>query len=135
LEAGFHLDGDLTVVDHLGGSRKVDVYLCRSRRLKGLVACKVLRPEYCIDFSALEDILHEGQILQRLRHPHVIEGYGVELEDHPRIVMQHLTGQTLSAAFLQGNYSAFNIRDAIWVTVQIADALTYIHARACSTWT
>ena len=38
-EPGHRLDSDLTVVEHLGGSRKVDVYLCRSKRLKRLVAC------------------------------------------------------------------------------------------------
>jgi serine/threonine protein kinase len=129
LAPGFQLDDDLTVVDHLGGSRKVDIYQCRSRRLKGVVACKVLRPEYRINFSALEDILQEGQLLQRLRHPNVIRGYGVELQDHPRIVMDYLTGQTLSTIFFQGNYAAFSVQDAVAVTAQLADALTYVHAR------
>ena len=129
LEPGFWLDDDLRIIRHLGGSRKVDIYLCRSRRLKGVVACKVLRPEYRINFSALEDILHEGQLLQRLRHPNVIRGYGVELEDHPRIIMEYLTGQTLSTIFFQGNDSAFSVQDAVAVTAQLADALTYVHAR------
>jgi hypothetical protein len=37
--------------DHLGGSRKVDTYLCRSRSHKGMVACKVLRAPNTIDYS------------------------------------------------------------------------------------
>lgn len=123
----FRIDRDLTVVDHLGGSRKVDIYLCRSQQLKGLVACKVLRPDYCVDFSALEAVMHEGQILCRLRHPNVVEGYGVELESHPRVVMQYLPGQTLSNTFFQGNYDAFDIDDVMSVVDQLADALSYIH--------
>ncbi len=54
LEPGSWLDEDLQVREHLGGSRKVDVYLCHSDDLNSLVTCKVLRPEYCIDYSALE---------------------------------------------------------------------------------
>ena len=127
LEPGFELDSDLVVVDHLGGSRKVDIYLCHSRRLSGPVACKVLRPEFRADFSALEAVMHEGHTLQRLRHPNVVEGHGFELEDHPRIVMAHLQGQTLSNTFFKGNYEAFRIADVADVAGQLADALAYLH--------
>lgn len=126
-DEGHRLDSDLTVVDHLGGSRKVDIYLCRSKRQRGLVACKVLRSEYLIDFSALEAVMHEGQVLCDLRHPNVIEGYRVELEPQPRIVMQHLRGQSLTNTFFQGNYDAFGLTDFVDVASQIADALTYVH--------
>ena len=60
LDPGYRIDKDLTVIGHLGGSRKVDIYICRSRKMKEIVACKVLRPEFCLDFSALEAV--------RLRH-------------------------------------------------------------------
>ena len=74
LEPGAQLDGDLTVLEHLGGSRKVDLYACRSERLSGVVACKVLRPGFCIHFSSLDAIREEGEVLLRMRHPNVIEG-------------------------------------------------------------
>lgn len=126
-EPGSRLDSNLTVLDHLGGSRKVDIYLCRSKKLEKLVACKVLRPEYLIDFSALEAVLSEGQVLCRLRHPNVVAGYEVRLEDYPRIVMQYVRGQTLSNTFFQGNYEAFDTGDAVEVAAQLADALSYVH--------
>lgn len=129
LDPGYRIDKDLTVIGHLGGSRKVDIYICRSRRLKEIVACKVLRPEFCLDFSALEAVLEEGDILARLRHPNIIEGYGVELEEHPRIVMEYLRGQTLKDAFFGGNFAAFVLDDAVEAVLQIADALTYIHSQ------
>jgi len=127
LDDGYWLDQDLRIVEHLGGSRKVDVYLCRSVPLKKIVTCKVLRPEYRIDFSSLQAVLEEGEILLRLRHPNVVEGYGVELEDHPRVVMEHLPGETISSAFFSGNYQAFNTQDAVNVARDIASALTYVH--------
>jgi serine/threonine protein kinase len=127
LDDGYWFDEDLRIVEHLGGSRKVDVYLCHSVPLKTLVTCKVLRPEYRIDFSSLQAVLDEGDILLRLRHPNVVEGYGVELEDHPRIVMEHLEGETITSAFFSGNYQAFNLGDAVNVARDVASALTYVH--------
>ena len=129
LEPGFRLDEDLTVVEHLGGSPKVDLYLCRSRLLDRYVSCKVLRPEKCIDFSDLEGIIKEGQILCRLSHPNVVTGYAVELERYPRIVMQYLQGQTLNNVFFQGNYDAFSLDSMIGIVDQLAGALSYIHGQ------
>ena len=128
-DPGYRIDSDLTVTGHLGGSRKVDIYLCRSRKLKETVACKVLRPEFCLDFSALEAVLEEGDILAHLRHPNIIEGYGVELEEHPRVVMEYLRGQTLKDTFFGGNFDAFELDDAVAVIPQLADALTHTHAK------
>ncbi len=105
----------------------MDVYLCHSVPLKTLVTCKVMRPEYRIDFSSLKAVLDEGDILLRLRHPNVVEGYGVELEDHPLIVMEHLAGETISSAFFSGNYEAFDLQDAVNVARDVAAALTYVH--------
>jgi serine/threonine protein kinase len=127
LESGDALDDDLRVIEHLGGSRKVDIYLCRSKERGELVACKVLRPEYRIDYRSLSAVLREGELLLKLRHPNVIEGYRVELEPDPRIVMQRLPGMTLDTAFLRGNYGAYRVRDFVGVATQIADALTYLH--------
>lgn len=127
LEPGFWLDHDLRIIRHLGGSRKVDVYRCRSEHLDMLVTCKVLRPEYCIDYSALEAMQQEGEFLLRLHHPNVVEGYGVELEDYPRITMQHLTGETVTAAILSGNFEAFDFYDAADVAADVADGLTHVH--------
>ena len=128
-EPGYRLDGDLTVVEHLGGSRKVDVYLCRSKQLKRLVACKTLGRNYWTDFSALEAIMHEGQILRRLNHPNVVRAFRVELEDNPRIVMELLTGQTLGTTFFEGNYAAFEVGDVVNLIGQLADALSYVHGQ------
>jgi hypothetical protein len=41
LDDGYRFDDDLRIVEHLGGSRKVDVYLCHSTPIKTLVTCKV----------------------------------------------------------------------------------------------
>ncbi|MFC1990565.1 serine/threonine protein kinase [Chloroflexota bacterium] len=127
IKIGSRIDNDLTIIEHIGGTRKVDVYLCRSKSLKRLVACKMLLPGDRISSTVRDALIKEGQILQQLRHPNVIEGYGVYLEPHTRIVIEYLEGQTLSNTFFEGNYSAFNINDIVDVILQLSDALSYIH--------
>jgi serine/threonine-protein kinase len=128
-DIGFRIDDDLTVVDHLGGSRKVDIYLCRSAKQKGVVACKVLNARYTIDYSSLEAVMEEGQILCQLNHPNVIQGYDVKLLPYPRIVMEYVRGRTLSTTFFQGNWEAFDVMDFVDVAAQLADALDYTHSK------
>ena len=61
LAPGTVLNDDLLIVDHLGGSRKVDIYLCRSKRLDGHVACKILREKYASHESSVKAILREKE--------------------------------------------------------------------------
>jgi serine/threonine protein kinase len=93
LEPGYGLDRDLTVIRQMGGTRKVDLYLCHSRRIKKQVACKVLRPEYRSKQGALHAVSQEGELLQRLEHPNLVNGYGFEMDGRPRIVMEYLEGR------------------------------------------
>jgi serine/threonine protein kinase len=124
---GARIGSDLTVLDHIGGTRKVDIYACRSRGLRKQVACKVLRPEYRIHFKSLDAVRREGEFLARLHHPNVVEGYRYSLQPTPIVVMQLLTGQDLRTAYFTGNYAAFRITHAIEVAKQIATALEYVH--------
>lgn len=128
-EAGYRLDDDLTVIDHLGGTRKVDIYLCRSRSLKKQVVCKILRREYCIHFKSLQAVVREGDLLSRMDHPNVMHGYSFELEPAPRIVMDYVGGQDLKSAFFTGNFAAFPRAEALSLVRQIADGLEHVHAQ------
>jgi serine/threonine-protein kinase len=126
-ESGHRFDDDLTVIDHLGGTRKVDIYLCRSGALKKQVVCKILRPEYCIHFKSLQAVVKEGEMLARMNHPNVMHGYSFELEPAPRIVMDYVGGQDLKAAFFTGNYSAFPIAEAVSIVRQLSEGLGHVH--------
>lgn len=128
-EDGHRFDDDLTVIGHLGGTRKVDIYLCRSKSLKKEVACKILRPEYCIHFRSLRDVMKEGEMLSKMDHPNVMHGYSFQLEPAPRIVMDYVGGQDLKTAFFTGNYGAFPQREAISLVRQLAEGLEHVHSR------
>ena len=128
-EAGYRLDDDLTVIDHLGGTRKVDIYLCRSRSLKMEVACKILRREFCIHFKSLEAVIKEGEMLSNMDHPNVMRAYSFELEPAPRIVMDYVGGSDLKSAFFTGNFAAFPRAEAISIIRQLAEGLEHVHAQ------
>ena len=107
LEPGVQLSDDLTALEYLGGNAKVDLYLCKGRWLRRSVACKVLRPEYRVDFSVLKAMLKEGQALLQLDNPHLVKWYAVEVSGGPRIVMDYIPGETLKTIFFTGNYETF----------------------------
>ena len=127
LMPGDPLDDDLTVVYHLGGTRKVDLYLCNSEIYQDIVACKVLTPRYRDRRSAIEALRQEGEILQRFKHDHVAEGYAINLDELPHIVMEYLEGQNLSTTFLSGNFDAFEISEIVRVIGHVATGLDYVH--------
>lgn len=128
-EPGHRLDDDLTVLGHLGGTRKVDIYLCRSKSLKMEVAVKILRREFCIHFKSLQAVIKEGELLARMNHPNVMHGYSFELEPAPRIVMDYVGGQDLKSAFFSGNYAAFPKHEGLSLVRQLADGLEHVHSQ------
>ena len=129
LPSGYRLDDDLTVIEHLGGTEKVDLYLCQSKQQKDLVACKILTPKYRERKRSLKALKEEGEILLRLSHPHVVGGFGYSMDDIPRIAMEFLEGQTLRTIFLKGNFQAFDVGDIVEVVDNVAEGLEYVHSR------
>ena len=63
-----------------------------------------------------------------LRHPNIISGRGVDLEDYPRILMRYLRGRHLSTTFLMA-YHAFEVSQKVCVVLQLAGGLSYFHER------
>ncbi len=128
-KSGMKLGKDLRVVEHLAGSKVVDVYLCRHFKMSDYVVVKLLGKKLRKDADAARALMREGEILNKLRHPNIVEGYGGSLEPIPHIIMQHLGGQTLETIFFKGNYRAFRVQDFVAVALDICDALTYLHSQ------
>jgi serine/threonine-protein kinase len=102
------------------------VFLAEDARLGRRVAIKRLSPVAVSDASARERLLVEARAAARLDHPNICGIYEVgEDSGGPFIVMPVVDGETLEARIAR---SRPDIRDAVAIAVQIAEALAAAHA-------
>src|SRR3954462_7307497 len=76
-----------TVLRHLGGGNRYEVYLVWDHRLFAVMVAKVLRPDQTEDPDALRDLRKEVEALERLAHPVIVRGFGAVLEAPPPPVL------------------------------------------------
>ena len=99
-----------------------EVYRARDTKLNRDVAIKVLPDLFAQDADRLARFTREAQTLATLNHPNIAAIYGIEGN---AIVMELVDGQDLSA--LIGGTQALNLRDALAIARQIAEALEAAH--------
>ena len=103
------------------------VYLAEDLRHRRKVAVKVLRPELCASIGH-ERFLREIEIVAGLRHPHILPLYDSgEAEGILYYVMPLVEGETLRARIERERQ--LPIEDALRFAREVADALSYAHAR------
>lgn len=118
--------GNYEVIRVLGHGGMGIVFLAHDRKLRRNVALKVLS-----DTSADEPITtlrHEAQALAALNHPSIAQVHDFEeFNGAPILVMEFVEGTDLTARLLGG---PLTWEQALPIALQVADALTYAHARA-----
>ncbi len=67
-------------------------------------------------------------MLSRLTHPHIVRAYDVLTEPAPVVVLETLTGATLSALIDERRWRQLPVRQVALLGVQLASALRYLHA-------
>jgi tetratricopeptide (TPR) repeat protein len=103
------------------------VYRAHDRQHDRDVAIKVLRPELAAALGA-ERFLREIQIEARLQHPHILPLYDSGAADgFLYYVMPYIEGETLRDRIRREKQ--LPLADALHVTKEVADALSYAHAR------
>src|SRR5258705_13596080 len=103
-----------------------EVYLAEDTRLGRQVAIKLLPASYQYDPERRTKFLAEARATSALRSPHIAAIYDIgEHEGTMYIVMEYVEGELLAEKLKRG---ALEIRDAIDVAAQIADALTEAHS-------
>src|SRR5687768_7032179 len=111
----------------LGEGGMAIVYLAEDMRHRRKVAVKVLRPELCASLGA-ERFLREIEIVAGLRHPHILPLYDSgEADGFLYYVMPLVEGETLRARI--DRERQLPIDDALRFSREVADALSYAHAR------
>jgi serine/threonine-protein kinase len=104
------------------------VYRARQTSLDRIVAVKVLSaalarsPEYRMRF------LREARLSAQLSHPYVIATFDAgEVDGNPYFVMEYVEGMTIEEALAR--QPAFDEPMALRITLALAEALKYFHAR------
>lgn len=112
------------IVRKLGEGDFATVYLATQGRLNRQVALKVLHPALAANEDFTRRFLHEGRVMDLLRHPQIIPLFEFNFHEHYYYFsMEFLPGGTLEQHVQHGL-----IPDrALFITRLIAEALAYAH--------
>ena len=126
LAPGASLAPGLEVVEHISRNQVLDVYDAWSSERECRCVVKLLRPDSRGVERRERRLRYEGELLMRLRHPHLVSAY--ELVDEPQtmIVLETLTGLTLDA-LLEDLPRRLPLHDVLGLGVQLCSAVGYLH--------
>ncbi|MEO7042614.1 MAG: serine/threonine-protein kinase [Gemmatimonadaceae bacterium] len=122
LEANYELDKEI------GRGGMGIVYRARDRRLKRLVAIKLLPPDLAYRPDIRSRFLREAETSAQLSHPSIVPIYTVEEADNlVFFIMGYVNGDTIGQRLRQtGPMGADEVRR---ILCEVADALAYANAR------
>lgn len=122
LEANYELDQEI------GRGGMGIVYRARDRRLKRLVAVKVLPPELAYRADIRSRFLREAETSAQLSHPSIVPIYTVEEADNlVFFIMAYVSGDTIAQRLRQRG--PMKPEEARRILCEVADALAYANAR------
>jgi serine/threonine-protein kinase len=115
------------ITEKLGSGGQGTVYKAIDTRLGRTLVLKVLSPELTSRESNLKRFEREAQLASSLDHPNICIIYGLHEEGGLHfITMQYIDGKNVRQ-LVKGR--PLELRSAISVTMQVADALAAAHAR------
>jgi serine/threonine-protein kinase len=122
LEANYELDKEI------GRGGMGIVYRARDRRLKRLVAVKLLPPDLAYRADIRSRFLREAETSAQLSHPSIVPIYTVEEADNlVFFIMGYVNGDTIAQRLRQrGPMGAEEVRR---ILCEVGDALAYANAR------
>jgi serine/threonine-protein kinase len=104
------------------------VYRARDRRLKRIVAIKVLPPELAFRSEIKTRFLREAETAAQLNHPNIVDIYAVdEMENIVFFVMAYITGDNLAKRL--HDHGTLSVEETRRTIRDVADALAYAHER------
>ena len=121
------LAGRYEVISELGSGGMATVYLAEDVRHHRQVAIKVLHPELAAAIGS-KRFLKEIETIGKLQHPHIMPLFDSgHAGDLLYFVMPFVDGETLRSRLEREQM--LPVSDAITISREVADALSYAHAR------
>lgn len=123
---------DLHIPDHeikkqLGEGGMATVYLAVHHRLQREVALKIMNPDTASNKSFQKSFIDEGRIVAKLEHPNIVTIYDIDTKNgFFYMSMEVLRKGSLKERLANGKLP---ISNALRVTAQMADALSYSHKK------
>jgi serine/threonine protein kinase len=123
---------DIHIPDHeikkqLGDGGMATVYLAIHQRLQREVALKIMHPDTASNKAFQKSFIAEGRIVAKLEHPNIITIYDIDTKNgYFYMSMEVLRKGSLKERLANGKLP---ISNALRVTAQMADALSYAHKK------
>lgn len=126
LEAGKALAPGYEIIAHLHQSHNFDVYDVWSEERACRCIAKAPRQDLVKSEKVWRSLLWEGRLLKKLTHPHIVRVYEILKEPHPALILETLTGATLSYIIDTG-HRRLPISDVVYLGLHLCSAIHYLH--------
>jgi serine/threonine protein kinase len=115
-----------TIENEIGRGGMAVVYAARDKKLRRIVALKVLPPDLAFRADVRARFVREAQTAARLNHPNIVPIYGVDERDGlVYFAMSLIHGETLATRLIRESRPPIAFVESI--LIQVADALAYAH--------
>lgn len=116
------------ILEKLGQGAMGTVYKARQLSMNRLVAIKKLHPRLAANPQFFERLTREAHIAARLSHNNIVQAIDVgRAGDIAYFVMEYVSGTTIKEEIEGGK--VYSEKEAVEITVQIAQALQHAHRR------
>lgn len=114
------------ILNRLGEGGMGTVFRARHRRMRRIVAIKVLNPEIQENPDHLQRFQREIETLARLNHPGVIQAYDADFGPSGFfLVLEFVEGNDLDG--IVRKHGVLSVNEAVDAMIQSAKALQYVH--------
>ena len=118
--------GPLVILEKIGTGAFGDVFRAREPRLDRLVALKFFRPDRLSTSQLTSDVIEEGRLLARVRHPNVVTVHGAMYHDGRfGIWMELVEGSTLEE--IVAEQGPLSVTKAVAIGRDLCGALRALH--------
>lgn len=120
--------GEYVLLEQIGEGGMGTVYRAMHRRMKRVVALKVLKTDVAHAEELALRFIREVQVAAQLSHPNIVTAYDAgEQHGLSYLVCEFIDGQNLAEIIKE--HGPLSLPDALNVTTQMAEGLAYAHGK------